>query len=185
MDDKKEKPIKPDEEYRLLSTLEQSTTIMRYSVFTAILSISFIIPAMGATVVNMKCETTILGQSISIFPMLFTFGFEFYCLAVFHYWWYHRYAHRYRKRLKELEQELRICIYGLRKRPNKEINLFGKKICLKMHFDWALYIIGILYALIDVSFIGWKLFGILFAIVLVIYILFTIFSIFTTEEPLE
>lgn len=182
------KKLSASEEYSLLSTLEQTTTSMRYSVFTAILSVSFLIPALGSAV-NDHTDTVCLFQKfeITIFSLLFSFGFIFYCLAVFHYWWYHRYSHMYRKRLKQLEQELGIQIYSLRTRPQKNFSLpfKHKKITVKMHFDWALYIVGLLYAAIDISLIGIKLFLVIVAFVFVLYILFVLLSSMYPTEPLE
>ena len=174
------------EEYRMLSELEQSTTAMRHSVFTGVLSISFLIPTLGASVGDSKSFIMVGDYRISLFSLLFTFGFIFYCFAVFHYWWYHRYSHIYRKRLKELEHELGIQVYSLRRRPHKTTTGKNNKgATFKMHFDWALYIIGLLYAAIDIALIGFPIFIGLISLILASYIALVIASKSAKEEPLE
>ena len=77
-----------------------------------------------------------------------------------------------------------ISVYSLRKRPSKEISILGHHRTFKLHFDWALYILGALYALIDIYLIG-ILFAYAVGIISFIYFILIFFSQFISEEPLE
>lgn len=109
--------------------------------------------------------------------LVFFLGYVFYLFAVFHYRWYHRHAHSYRKRLKELEAEIGIAVYRLRIRP--QIGPF------KLHFEWGLYIIGIVYAVATIAFVGLPLFLFGLLALLVPYIALMIASIRSPVEPME
>ena len=137
-----------NEEYKLLAELERQTTNSRNSTFTAILSISFVVP--GLALQSKAGNVMIFGDEIELSCIVFLLGYLFYLFAVFHYSWHHRYSHIYRKRLKELESSLGINIYRLRRRP--------KLGSLKFHYEWFLLIIAVVYGCITVSFVGIKLF---------------------------
>ena len=88
-------------EYKALAHLELETTKMRHTTFTAILSISFILPGFALRADSQ--EVLILFWQLTLSQIILFLGFLFYAFAVFHYAWYHRYSHRYRKQLKVLE----------------------------------------------------------------------------------
>lgn len=163
------------DEYKILSNVEMETTKFRYTNFTAILSISFILPGLAIQAGGFSIE--FLNSTIPISKLVFLLGFVFYLFAVFHYRWFHRYSHFYRKRLKELEKEIGYTIYQLRKRPQYKR--------IKFHFEWALYLIGLVYFLIAGFFVGWLLISIVIGALFVLYMIMSILTIFKKEEPLE
>ena len=162
-------------EYGKLTSLEQETTKTRHTTFTALISISFVLPGL-ALKASGSIITTPLG-SYELSQFVFYLGFIFFCFATFHYEWYHRYSHRYRSALKKLELELGIKIYSLRERPT-----LGP---FKFHFNWSLYIIGIVYAVITATFTGIKIFAVLTSFVVVAYLLLLLSSFNQPVEPLE
>lgn len=170
-------------EYQLLQTLELETTKLRHTTFTALISVSFLLPglALQADRANPLPAVSLLGREYTIDKIIFMLGFIFYCFTFFHYWWYHRHSHVYRRRLKEIEQELGLGIYKLRTRP-----VFSSVLGVhKLHFDWSLWILGTIYALAAHSFVGSRLFlaGILLTII--IYLGFAVYSVLEPVEPLE
>ena len=56
---------------------------------------------------------------------------------------------------------------------------------MKFHFDWALYLIGIVYGTVVGEYIGWGVFGAAIAIILSLYLSLMILSIWQPVEPLE
>jgi len=163
------------EEYKLLSSLEMETTKFRYTNFIAILSISFVLP--GLAIQAGDFSAYFLCIEIPISQLVFLLGFVFYLFAVFHYVWFHRYSHIYRKRLKELEKEIGLNIYQLRKRP------MYKRV--KFHFEWALYLIGLVYFLITGLFVGWGLVLSVMGALVCLYAILALLTILQKEEPLE
>jgi len=162
-------------EYDKLLSLEQETTKIRHTTFTALVSISFILPGL-AIKTSVNTIITPLGE-YQISQFVFYLGFLFFCFATFHYHWYHRYSHRYRSGLKNLEAKLNISVYRLRKRPT--IRNF------KFHFHWSLYIIGVLYGTITAVYIGFRIFLILSSFVVLTYLALLLLSFSQQEEPLE
>jgi len=162
-------------EYDYLMQLELETTKIRHTTFTALLSISFILP--GITLRSGTDIFIFLGFETNISKIVFLLGFIFYCFAVFHYSWYHRYSHRYRKGLKEIEKELNINVYRRRKRYMKWN--------FKAHFDWSLYIIGIIYGYVTSLYVGLSLFLIVIGSIIGLYLLFFLLSFFSPIEPHE
>ncbi len=163
------------EEYKILSNMEMETTKFRYANFTALLSISFILPGLAIKAGSLSIK--ILENETTISKLVFLLGFIFYLFALFHYKWFHRYSHLYRKRLKELETELGYKIYLLRRRPQY------KK--FKFHFVWALYLIGFVYLFVTACFVGWELVSYVTGGLIATYIALTISTYFMKEEPLE
>ena len=164
------------EEYDILVKIEIETTKTRHTIFTSLLSISFVIPGLSISLMKENIEIQFFDKT-SLYSIVFMLGFIFYCFAVFHYWWYHRYSHIYRKRLKELEKDLEYKIYTQRKRPT-----LGK---LKGHFDWTLYIIGIIYGTLTFFIVGWLIFTIVVSFIILSYLLLMLLSVFSDIEPLE
>lgn len=164
-------------EYKYLTRLEQATTYLRYTTFTALIGISFLLPGFASRVDVGGARIVLLGQPATVPSLAFLLGFIFYLFSLIHYTWYHRYAHRYRARLKELELELGISVYLLRKRPS-----IGR---MKFHFDWVLYILGVAYGYITGSFVGWLLTSYVIGSSCLLYLLLMVWSIVWDEEPLE
>src|SRR5574337_694951 len=85
-------------EYELGSRLEQELVRSRWTFFTAMLSVSFVVGGLS------------LAQSASLGPWLsragFAFGWIIFLAGYYHYWWFHRIAHSLRERLVQLEKEL-------------------------------------------------------------------------------
>jgi hypothetical protein len=162
--------------YEWLSRLEQETTKLRYTTFTSLLAVSFLVPGLAF---NASTQETVrlLGRDTSAAALAFLLGFLFYLFTVVHYTWYHRYAHRYRAELKRLEVEMGIEVYRLRTRPT-----LGR---MKFHFDWLLYILGLSYLFAAGSFAGWRLTLATLGLNVSAYILLLVWSVFWKEEPLE
>jgi|GEM_PF-5011790 len=166
------------EEYKQLAALEIESTKVRLTTFTTIISVSFLLPGLALRPEAEAHLVTIPGVStITLSRAVFLLGFFFYLFAVFHYAWHHRYSHRYRKKLKVLEEQLGIEAYRLRVRPK-----VGR---MKLHFDWALQMIGIIYAAITAIYVGLRPFVAALAVVVVAYVVRMILSAFQTDEPLE
>jgi hypothetical protein len=167
------------EEYRLLAELEKETSRTRHTTFTALVSVSFALPslAVGATEADMAPLFDVLGVPVAFSQGVFFLGYVFYVFAVFHYCWHHRYSHRYRHSLKQLETKLGIEVYRLRVRPR-----IGR---MKLHFDWALYLIALLYGGITALFVGWVVFALGIGSMVVGYGVLMLWSVFWSDEPLE
>jgi divalent metal cation (Fe/Co/Zn/Cd) transporter len=163
-------------EYEHLAALEKDTARTRHTTFAGILSVSFLLPGLALRVSN-RAVLTLFGEHQSLGHLVFFLGYLFYIFAIFHYEWYHRYSHRYRKALKELELELNISVYRLRVRPQ-----IGP---LKFHYDWALYIIGLLYGAITASYVGWVFFAAGVMAVVALYAICLLISYWLPAEPLE
>jgi hypothetical protein len=163
-------------EYELLQKLELETTKIRHTTFTTLLSISFLIPSFSVDIKSFDVQ--LMGETVPINKLVFLLGFVFYIFSVFHYNWYHRYSHKYRKRLKDIEKEIGFEIYKNRVRP-----VIGKK--FKMHFDWTLYIIGGLYGYITANYVGLLLFTIIIGTMIAIYGILVLLSFRQPIEPLE
>ena len=165
------------QEYEALCQLEQETTQMRHNTFTALISISFVLTGLAfrnetSSVVQIPLAGTITSSQLAA-----AFGFMFYCFTVVHYAWYHRYSHRYRDRLKQLEVELDFRVYRNRKRPTLRN--------AKFHFDWTLYIMGVIYFFAVLSFAGWRPIMLLVVSGCGMYALLLLWSIRWDNEPLE
>jgi hypothetical protein len=164
-------------QYEMLTKLERSTSQMRYTTFTALISISFILPGFAAQTSRTAIPIHFLGQTTSPPALAFLLGLFFYIFTVVHYVWYHRYSHIYRHKLKQLEEELNIEVYRLRVRPT-----LGR---MKFHFNWLLYILGIAYFAVTIVFVGWLLTILPLIIAVLIYLGLLIWSIRWDMEPLE
>jgi len=167
------------EQYKQLANLEIESTKLRHTTFTAILAVSFLLPGLALKPeVELRAAPMLPGLAgFTLSKAVFLLGFLFYLFALFHYAWHHRYAHRYRKQLKAIEAELGIEVYRLRVRP--------KIWRFKLHFDWALQIIGIIYALITAAYVGWRLLLLTLAIAVGTYLARMAISALEADEPLE
>ena len=166
------------EQYKQLASLELESTKLRHTTFTAILAVSFLLPGLA-----LKPEVESRGILLPGIPgftlskAVFLLGFVFYLFALFHYAWHHRYSHRYRKQLKAIESQLGIEVYRLRVRP--------KIWRFKLHFDWALQMIGIIYALITGAYVGLRPLLLTIAIIVGAYLTRMAISALEFDEPLE
>jgi len=165
------------QEYEALCQLEQETTNMRHNTFTALISISFVLTGLAFQNESSSDIQIPLVGTMTTSQMAAAFGFMFYCFTVIHYSWYHRYSHRYRDRLKQLEVELDFRVYRNRRRP-----IFRKA---KFHFDWTLYIMGVIYFAAVLSFSGFRPIMLLVVSSFIMYGLLLIWSIRWDHEPLE
>jgi hypothetical protein len=164
-------------EYEQLAKLERETTQMRHTTFTALISISFLLPGFAAHASGTGVPIVVFGHRTSVSALAFLLGLFFYIFTVAHYSWYHRYSHRYRAKLKELEDDLGMEIYKLRVRPT-----IGR---MKFHFDWLLFILGIAYLVATIAYVGWFLTVIPLAAACAIYLGLLIWSVWWDVEPLE
>ena len=169
-------------EYELLQTLELEMTKLRHTTFTALISVSFLLPglALQADRASALPIVPLLGREYTIDKVIFMLGF-FYCFTIFHYWWYHRYSHIYRKRLKDMEGVLGFEVYRLRQRKTFS-SIMGVH---KLHFDWSLYILGGIYGVVAISFVGKRLFLIGIFAAVIPYLCLMINSVRNLVEPLE
>lgn len=168
------------EEYKILSNLEMETAKIRYATFTAILSVSFVLPGLyfSRSLENSyNSNIDVCVFKIHISELLFLLGFILYLFALFYYWWFHRYSHIYRKRLKELEKKLGWNIYSLRKRPTVKN--------MKFHFAWSLYSIGIVYGLMTIKVVDILPFFLTLGVLIGLYSILLLLSKCCREEPLE
>lgn len=148
-------------EYELLQKLEIESTKIRHTTFTALLSVSFLIPTI--TTKSDTPEIKITSFSIQLGKLAFLLGFIFYTFSVFHYWWYHKQSHSYRSKLKKLETELGFTIYNSKSRPEFK--------SYKMRFIWSLYIIGVFYGIITAIYVGEIFFLIVTGLIVISYLL--------------
>jgi hypothetical protein len=166
------------DEYKQLCVLESESTKLRHTTFTAILSVSMLLPGLALQPAVSGMAVSLPGlPDITLSKAVFLLGFLFYLFALFHYAWHHRYSHLYRKQLKSLERRLGIEVYRLRVRPR-----FGP---FKFHYDWALHMIGIVYGGITASYVGTRVFLLAIAVVVGAYALRFLASALEPAEPLE
>jgi len=117
-------------EYEHAARLEQELVRSRWTLFTALLSISFVVG--GLT----------LNQLASLGPLLgkagFSFGWLIFLAGFYHYWWFHKKAHALRDHLCELEEELDIRVYRIRtQRPT----IRG----VPLYYHWAIDALAVAY----------------------------------------
>lgn len=126
---------KHEYEYEKLFTYEVELTKLRWIVFLVLFTVSLIIPGLA-----LRGAENI--QSLEPWAQYaIAFGFLVYLTAIYHYWWHHRISHRIRDRLKKIEEDEKIEIVNIiRVRP---------KCCgFRLYFHWAIWIIGLAYALL-------------------------------------
>jgi len=166
------------EQYEQLAELERDTTKTRYTTFTAILSISFILPGLA---LRPEAEGKVVHlpgfHDVTLSQVVFLLGFLFYLFALFHYAWHHRYSHHYRSALKNLEAKLGIKIYRLRVRP--QIWRF------KFHFDWALHMLALVYGGLTAAYVGIDFLAAALGIIIGAYAARSLLSALEPSEPLE
>ncbi len=118
-------------EYSYLLYYEVELFKTRWQVFTALLSISFVITGLG---LQKLAEHSAQGSEV-LLKLVCTVGVLVYFVGYFHYLWFHSKAHGLRHRLKEIEDKLEYRIY--RVREQKRPAVFG----LELHFSWVLVVL--------------------------------------------
>ena len=127
-------------EYEHVFQLEQEMNKSRWMVFTAFLSVSFIIA--GLILREMSSLGPVVGKSGM------AFGWLVFMAGFYHYWWFHRRSHQLRRHLCELEDKLFIRVFKIRtERPE----IAG----IKIYYHWAIDLMAISYTLL----LGLVLFG--------------------------
>jgi hypothetical protein len=120
-------------EYEHAARLEQELVRNRWTFFTALLSVSFVVG--GLTLNQMSALGPLLGKAG------FAFGWLIFIAAFYHYWWFHGKSHEIRERLCELEAKLDIEVYLIRtKRPR-----LGP---MKLYYHWAIDALAVAYTLL-------------------------------------
>lgn len=134
------KDEKKQYEYEKLFAYETELTKSRWTVFSALFSVSLIIPG-----IVLRGNRDVLPSEIWA-KYTIIFGFLVYLTATFHYWWYHRISHRIRAKLKAIEESEGIEIIKIRVRPT--IGPF------KIHFHWMIWILGLAYSILTFLIVG-------------------------------
>jgi len=93
-------------EYDYLFRLERELNKTRWTVFTAFLSVSFIIA--GLVLKEISALGSLVGKSGMIF------GWLVFMAGFYHYWWFHRRAHELRDPMCALEEKLSITVFRIR-----------------------------------------------------------------------
>ena len=119
-------------EYDYIFKLEQELNKVRWTVFTALLSVSFIIA--GLVLKEMDALGPVLGKCGM------TFGWLIFMAGFYHYGWFHGKAHELRDHMCKLEEKLSIHVFRIRtKRPQ-----FAG---IKIYYHWAVDTIAVAYTL--------------------------------------
>jgi len=120
-------------EYDYAFKLEQELNKTRWMVFTAFLSLSFII--VGLVLKEMATLGPVLGKCGM------TFGWLVFMAGFYHYWWFHRRAHELRDTMCALEEKLAINVFRMRSRRPKFVGM-------KIYYHWAIDVMAIVYTFI-------------------------------------
>lgn len=124
------------DEYNQTAQFEQEYTRLRWTVYTALTTVSFAITGFALSTLN--------SMDHIIKAITFFFAWMIQVVATFFYWWMHKVSHRIRDYLEQLELILGGCRYTLRgRRPVPRWHVFRKEIQFKFH--WVIYGITIMY----------------------------------------
>ena len=107
-----------EKEYDHLIRYETELFKNRWAVFTTLLSISFIIVGFGL-------QQLASNESNLFSKLVCSFGFLVYTLALYHYLWFHKLAHKLRNRGQELEKELEFKTYEIRNKYSQDKRKFA------------------------------------------------------------
>ena len=117
-------------EYEHGARLEQELVRNRWTYFTAMLSVSFVVG--GLTLAQHEVLGPVLGRAG------FAFGWLIYMAGFYHYWWFHKKAHDIRAHLCELEQQLGINVYRIRTRRPR----LGSR---PLYYHWSIDTLAVAY----------------------------------------
>jgi len=121
-------------EYDYIFKLETGLNQIRWTVFTALLSVSLLI---GGIVVGQDSN-----QQLSlVLKAGIIFGSIIMAAAWYHYWWFHKKSEKLRDRMNILENKLGIRVFLVRTERPK---LFGKVI----YYKWAINAVAIAYLIL-------------------------------------
>jgi hypothetical protein len=120
-------------EHECCARLEQELVRNRWTFFTAMLSVSFVVG--GLTLSQLGALGPLLGKAG------FSFGYLIFLSGVYHYVWFHRICHKLRDRLCQLETKLGITVYIIRRERPK---LDGKE----LYYHWAIDLLALAYTII-------------------------------------
>jgi hypothetical protein len=120
-------------EYEHGARLEQELVRNRWTFFTAMLTVSFVIGGLSLK------ERLALGPALS--SAGFAFGWLIFVAGFYHYCWFHKRAHDIRERLCKLEHDLDIDMYITRTRP---FTIGG----VQLRYYWAIVALAIAYTII-------------------------------------
>ena len=123
MSESSDKDSKTWREYDYCTRLEQELVKSRWTFFTALLSVSFLVGGLALK------EFQSLGPQFG--KIAFAFGWLIYLGAFCHYWWFHRKSDDLREHLCKLETQLGITVYLIRSRRPK----IGP---LPLRYHWAI-----------------------------------------------
>ena len=133
-------------EYDNLVQYEMELFKNRWTVFTALMSISFIVLGLG-----LKCYVD--GKNSLILIITCGLAFIIYAIAFIHYFYFHGLAHELRQRGEELEETSHFEIF---ERRRKYRNKWKAK--FKMHFHYIIlgfsffYLIALIVAICFLAF---------------------------------
>jgi hypothetical protein len=119
-------------EYEHLMHYEMELFKSRWFVFTTLLSVSFIITAIGLQQIAAK------GPLLPL-RLICVLGAVVYFVALFHYWWFHKKTCAIRARLVELEKTLGFQIHRAFQDSKPTF------LSLKPKFYWLTYSLTVLY----------------------------------------
>ncbi len=119
-------------EYDHCARLEQELVRNRWTFFTALLSVSFVVG--GLTLNQLEALGPLLGKGG------FAFGWLIFVAAFYHYWWFHKKAHDLREHLCDLERRLKIEVYIIRTRRPTVAGI-------KLYYHWSIDILALAYTL--------------------------------------
>jgi hypothetical protein len=132
-------PGTPDywREYENCARLEQELVRNRWTFFTALLSVSFVVGGLALT--QLEALGPLLGKAG------FAFGWLISAAAFYHYRWFHKKCHDLRERLCYLEREkLGIEVYLIRgRRPTFR----GRE----LYYHWAIDALFVFYTLMFIA----------------------------------
>ena len=122
-------------EYKFLMHYEIELFKSRWAVFVTLLSVSFVITALGLQQIGAK------GPLLPL-RLICVLGAGVYFVGLFHYWWFHKKTCALRSRLAELEKIMGFQIHRVFQESKPTFLWFKPK------FYWLIYSLTALYAVL-------------------------------------
>ena len=119
-------------EYEHCARLEQELLKNRWTFFTALLSVSFVVG--GLALNQFQALGPVLGKAA------FGFGWLIFMAAFYHYWWFHAKSHDLRDHLCDIEKKLGVTVYLIRTRRPK----LGP---IPLYYHWAIDGLALAYTI--------------------------------------